>query len=132
MRKMEEFKFTIYGNPVTKKNHSRIVFRGNKPKLLPSEQYSAYETNFKAECMIRGLWNKMLSERLNIACVYYMQTHRKVDLTNLLSATMDCLVTARVIEDDNCNIAYSHDGSCVKYDKNNPRVEITIKEVSEC
>lgn len=129
---MEAFKFTIYGNPVTKKNSSRIVMAGNRPRLLPSEAYSAYELNFKAECMVRGLWNKRLSRPLNIACVYYMQTRRKVDLTNLLSATMDCLVAAKVIEDDNCNIAASHDGSKVLYDKDIPRVEIEIREAETC
>jgi hypothetical protein len=39
---------------------------------------------------------------------------------------MDCLVSAGVIEDDNCKIAASHDGSYVDYDKENPRVEIVI------
>lgn len=60
-----------------------------------------------------------------------MKTKRKVDLTNLLSGTMDCLVAAGVIEDDNCKIAYSHDGSYVCYDKENPRVEIEITEIKE-
>ena len=122
-------KFTIYGNPVTKKNSSRIVMAGKRPRLLPSEAYSAYDLNFKAECMARGLWNKRLSQPLNVACTYYMQTKRRVDLTNLLSATMDCLVAARVIEDDNCRIVCLHDGSKLLYDKAIPRVEIEIKEL---
>ena len=97
--------------------------------LIPSKQYKAYESDFTAQCIDLGVCNKNLSKRLNIACVYYMKTRRKIDLTNLLSATMDCLVKAKVIEDDNCKIAYSHDGSRVFYDKYNPRVEITITEV---
>lgn len=120
---------TINGNPITKKNHSQIIKVGNRRMLVPSKQYNAYERDFITQCIKLGVNNKKLSKRLNIACIYYMQTRRKVDLTNLLSATMDCLVKAKVIEDDNCKIAYSHDGSRVFYDKDNPRVEITISEV---
>lgn len=122
---------TINGNPITKKNHSQIIKVGNRHMLVPSKQYKAYESDFVAQCIKLGVYGKNASKRLNIACVYYMKTRRKVDLTNLLSATMDCLVKAKVIEDDNCKIAYSHDGSRVFYDKENPRVEITIIEVEK-
>lgn len=122
---------TINGNPITKKNHSQIIKVGNRRMLVPSEQYKEYERDFVVQCIELWAYNKNLSKRLNIACVYYMKTRRKVDLTNLLSATMDCLVKAKVIEDDNCKIAYSHDGSRVFYDKENPRVEITITEVEQ-
>ena len=64
-------------------------------------------------------------------CVYYMPTRHRVDLVNLLEATCDILVEAGIIEDDNYKIIASHDGSRVKYDKGNPRVEITLTEVSE-
>lgn len=122
---------TINGNPITKKNHSQIIKVGNRRMLVPSKQYKEYERDFVVQCIESWAYNKNLSKRLNIACVYYMKTRRKVDLTNLLSATMDCLVKAKVIEDDNCKIAYSHDGSRVFYDKENPRVEITITEVEQ-
>lgn len=121
-------KFTILGEPRTKKNSGRIIMAGGRPRLIPSKYYVEYEQSFITQCMINYMKGKCLSQRLNIACVYYMKTHRKVDLTNLLSATMDCLVSANVIEDDNCNIACSHDGSYVDYDKEKPRVEITITD----
>lgn len=44
---------------------------------------------------------------------------------------MDLLVTARVLIDDNCKIAASHDGSRVKYDPKRPRVEIEITEATD-
>lgn len=56
-----------------------------------------------------------------------MPTRHRVDLVNLLEATCDILVKANVIEDDNCKIIATHDGSFVTYDKNNPRVEITLE-----
>ena len=58
-----------------------------------------------------------------------MATRRKVDLVNLLEATCDILVHTGVLEDDNSRIVTGHDGSEVRYDKENPRVEIEISEV---
>ena len=55
-----------------------------------------------------------------------MGTRRKVDLVNLLEALDDILVHYGVLEDDNCGIIVSHDGSRVHYDKENPRTEVTI------
>jgi hypothetical protein len=41
------------------------------------------------------------------------------------------LVDAQVIKDDNSSIVASHDGSRVEYDRDNPRVEITITAKGE-
>lgn len=58
-----------------------------------------------------------------------MPTRHRVDLTNLLNATNDILVDCGVLKDDNSRIIVSHDGSRVKYDKENPRAEIFIERV---
>ena len=55
-----------------------------------------------------------------------MPTKHKVDLANLINATTDILVRAKIFVDDNCNIVSTHDGSCVCYDKENPRAVIYI------
>ena len=55
---------------------------------------------------------------------------RKVDLTNLLEAADDALVTAGVLADDNSKIVVSHDGSRVLLDRDKPRTEIYITEAS--
>lgn len=66
---------------------------------------------------------------MNVRCVYYMATRRKVDLANLIEATCDILVKAKVLADDNSQIVAAHDGSRVCYDKKNPRAEIWIEEM---
>lgn len=75
--------------------------------------------------------NSPISARVNVRCVYYMKTARRVDLANLIEATTDILVKARVLEDDNSKIVSAHDGSRVDYDKQNPRVEIWIEEMED-
>jgi Holliday junction resolvase RusA-like endonuclease len=58
-----------------------------------------------------------------------MCTNRRVDLCNLLEASCDILVDAGILADDNSKIVVAHDGSRVRYDKQNPRVEIEIERV---
>lgn len=115
---------TLKGAPITKKNSQRIVRAGNRPMILPSAQYKDYERL----CMhqIPHRFRQRVDLPVNMQCIYYMPTRRAVDLVNLLEATCDILVRAEVLEDDNCRIVAAHDGSCVRYDKKDPRVEITI------
>lgn len=116
-------KIIIKGVPRTKKNHQQVVIRGKKPIIIQGEAYRQYEE--------LALWQlphprEPMKEPVNVKCVYYMPNRRRVDLLNLLAATMDILVKGRVLEDDNSAIVVSHDGSRVRVDKHNPRVEIEI------
>ena len=123
---MKDLNILIPLPPVTKKNHSQIIRVQGRPMLIPSKQYKTYE---KACAEYMPKMEHPLGSEYNVRCIYYMPTHRRVDLTNLLAATMDMLVKHGVLEDDNANIVVSVDGSLVKYDKNNPRTEITITEI---
>ena len=125
---METLKLTIPGNPITKKNHSRIINVKGRPMLIPSAQYKDYEKDFIKECKAQKVWALELDKPLTVKCSYYMETRRKVDLSNLLNGTDDALIAAQVIKDDNCCIIVSHDGSRIYYDKENPRVEIEISD----
>ena len=116
-------KITIQLNPVTKKNSQQIIKIKNRYMIIPSKQYKQYE---KAAKQFIPVLNKPICEKVNIQCLYYMKTKRRVDLNNLLEATTDVLVKYGVLEDDNSNIVVSHDGSRVLYDKENPRTEIII------
>ena len=125
---MEPINITLYGRPITKKNSSQIIKAGGKRKVIPSKQFSAYQE----ACLYQLIKApKTSEENLNMQCLYYMPTRHRVDLVNLLQATCDILVKAKVIKDDNFKIIASHDGSRVLYDKENPRVEITLSEVAE-
>lgn len=117
---------TLKGAPRTKKNSQQIVKLRGRYCVIPSKAYKEYET----AC----LWQicrpaKAINMPVNMRCVYYMPTRRRVDLCNLLEATCDILVKAGVLEDDNSTIVYSHDGSRVDYDKENPRVEVFIDDL---
>lgn len=96
--------------------------------MAPSKAYADYETDCLRQIKRP---HSPISARLNVRCVYYMKTARRVDLANLIEATTDILVKARVLEDDNSKIVAAHDGSRVEIDRENPRVEIEIEEMEE-
>ena len=110
--------------PVTKKNSQRIVNNGSRPFIIPSKAYKQYEKDAKWFLPPLGV-----DYRVNVRCLFYMKTHRRVDLTNLLEAIDDVMVKAGTLKDDNCNIVAGHDGSRVLYDKERPRTEIYFEEI---
>lgn len=119
----------IPGPPRTKKNSQRICINRKTGSrfVKPSEAYESYLEN--AGMFIPEMERKDIRAPINVKCVYFMPTRRKVDLVNLLEATLDILVNYNVIADDNSGIVAGHDGSRVDYDKHNPRVEIEIEEM---
>ena len=119
------YHYTIEGRPITKKNSQRIVNNGGRPTIIQSKQYKAYEKNALWQ-LRQGKPEQPIDYPVTVSCVYYMPTRWRVDLLNLMAATHDILVKAGILKDDNFKIVYSVDGSRVKYDKDRPRVEITI------
>lgn len=128
--------YTIPLPPVTKKNSSQIIFTGQKcpvckrgrlARLLPSKKYREYEE--------AALWflkrGRPINTPVNVQCLFFMPTKRKVDKSNLEEACHDLLVIAGVLADDNRDIIAATDGSRVLYDKENPRTEIYITDYKE-
>ena len=118
--------FTIYGNPITKKNSQRIVMVRGRPIIMPSKAYKDYEKQCKFQIPALGI-----STPVSVRVKYYRATRHRVDLTNLLEATDDCLVAYGCLTDDDSRVIHDHDGSRVFFDKENPRAEITIYKLQE-
>lgn len=122
-------KITIPMPPVTKKNHMRIMRNSKTGKsfIMPSEQYQDYEDEAVWHCK-RAKVQRPIEDPVEVKCLFYMPTRRRVDLTNLLESIDDVLVRAGVLKDDHSGIIVSHDGSRVLYDKQNPRTEVYIAD----
>ena len=117
----------ILGQPRTKKNSSRIAFRGNKRVLLPSEAYERYEK----VALVQLARVQAVHGPVSVRCRYFLQNRKSwPDLVGLLQATSDILQAAGVIDDDKYIVNY--DGSEIAgLDKDNPRAEITITPINE-
>ena len=124
---MAELHFTMPLPPVTKKNSQRIMHssKTGRPFIMPSQNYMDYEAEAVWHCK-RARVQRPIEEPVEVKCLFYMPTRRRVDLTNLLESIDDVLVRAGVLKDDHSGIIVSHDGSRVLYDKDNPRTEVSI------
>lgn len=107
--------------PRTKKNSSRIVRSKGRYFVIPSAAYKKFEK----ECDPH-IPHAHIDYPINIQAIYHMPTRHRIDLVNLHESLCDVLVKHGFIEDDNCNIVASMDGSRVIYDKNNPGIEVKI------
>lgn len=125
------YKYTIPLPPVTKKNSQRILVnrKTGMPFIAPSSAYKRYEE--QAIYFLAPKPKTPLTGRCRVVTVFYMKNRRKCDVSNCLEAAHDLLVKGRILADDNYTIIESVDGSRVKYDKDNPRTEITIEELEE-
>lgn len=121
-------KFTINVAPVTKKNSQRIVINRStgRPMILQSERYLQYEKD--AHWFLPRV--ETIDTAVNVKAIFYMPTKRRVDLVNLQEALLDVLVKYEILADDNSNIVHSMDGSYVDYDKDNPRTEVYIWQIT--
>ena len=124
------YKLTVLGKPITKKNSMQMITdkRTGRVFPIPSKAFKNYQKVFLSQAKRP---KAPISEPCNVQAVYYMPTRHMVDITNLLSATHDLLVDAKILEDDNSRIVKSVDGSRVYYDKENPRVEIEVRRISD-
>lgn len=127
-------KLTIYSQPISKKNSLNLVDIGKqcpccrrraKTLPLPSKAFKAYEKLAKGQLAMYPYRHK---GQVEVTCLYWLETSRRPDLTNLLAATHDILEHCGIIEND--NQIYSVDGSRIMgKDADNPRVEVIIREM---
>lgn len=123
------YKATIPLNPRTKKNSQQIMVNRHtgKPFITQSKKYKEYE---KDAGWFLKIPDKPIETPVNVKCVFYRESQIRCDLTNLLEAIDDILVSYGILSDDNFTVIVSHDGSRVYVDKDNPRTEITIESVN--
>lgn len=123
-----ESTYIIPIDPKTKKNSQQIITIKGRPMIIPSSAYKKYEKEALRHIIMMP-FEKPIDYPVEVSCIFFMGTRRRVDLNNLLECATDILVKAGVLADDNSNIVVSHDGSRVFYDKEHPRTEIYIHEV---
>jgi len=127
-------KFVIGGQPSVKKNNQRVSFRGKYPVKYNTPSYTRWQADARPQIQIQALKFRdqlPITTPINLQCLFFMGTARRVDLSALYEGIQDELVKMGVLEDDNYNIVSSHDGSGVRIDRQNPRMEITITPIKE-
>lgn len=142
-----EFRLTVSGRPFTLKNSKKVttlVCRPSRqtrqrcwrckaalqviPKVLLSTEAEAYVKDATQQMQLA--WHAVFAcpipedVLVNAAIVTYRATRHRNDASNLYQAPEDAMQAAGVLTDD-YQVA-AHDGSRRLYDKDRPRVEITL------
>lgn len=94
--------------------------------IAPSERFVYYQNQSLYYLNLSQKPKEPIDVPVEVRCLFYRDSRRTVDLTNLEEAIDDILVHARILKDDNCKILVSHDGSRVVLGSDEPRTEIEI------
>jgi len=113
----------IYGSVPSKSNSYKIITIGGHASLGKTKAMKDFEQRFYLQC---GYRNRNIQGFFELYADVYFQSNQP-DLDNSLKGLLDCLQGCKAIKNDR---------NCVKIvankfiDKNNPRIEFTVKEVT--
>jgi hypothetical protein len=122
--------FTIPGRPATKKTSQRVVRRGGFTRILPSEQFERYEKQCKNYCeaVWLGIGKEPMDFGVSICLKIIVDNWIMGDVTGYQQSIGDIIEKYGVISNDMW-IHWTDEDShtMLPPDKDNPRVEITIR-----
>ena len=94
------FKCTIPGRAIVKKNTKRIVGAGRFKKIIYSKNFQFWEASLVA--YLKRIWKlPPIDYPVEAIFNFYFKNHQgEADTSNLIEGPQDCLVKARVLQDD--------------------------------
>lgn len=119
------YKITLKGKPMSTNNIYKTICRGNFPSRYLSSKGKDLKEDY--EWQVKQQWkNSPLTGELGVSITTYHDNHRKNDWDNFHKLSMDSM-TGIVYEDDS---QIMHALVAKEYDKENPRIEIEIIQLS--
>lgn len=119
-------KLTIYGAPRTKKNHGFVAKVGGRRLHMPSKAWQIWMKT--AEIVYAGGVAGPITTPVNCCAIFYR--HALVgDAVGYYQGLADLLEKRDVVADDRFIISW--DGSELRKDKDNPRVDVELTPVEE-
>ena len=123
---MEEWSFEIRGNIPSKKNSRQLFVRNGRVMNVPSKRYKEWHKNASIELIDRHAKFKGV---LEIKMAFWLENNRRADLDNKCQSILDLLQDCEIIEDDRWQIVRRLVIEGVGIDRENPRVEVTVKQI---
>jgi Holliday junction resolvase RusA-like endonuclease len=118
-------RFTIPGDVPSKKNSKRLIMRGARRFLVPSQKHEDWHR--EASWLVKKYRPRAPLNYIKIELWFWPSSKRKADLTNKAESVMDLLVDSGFIVDDNWFACPEISLRRVAVDPANPRVEVLIK-----
>lgn len=117
----EVWRIVIPGPPRTKKNHGRIIRAGGRVRMIPSAPFE--EWNKTAQIYLRMARIQTITQPVNCCAMFYREKSIG-DAVGFFQALADALEEAGIVEND--RLIVSWDGSRMRKDAKNPRIEVTL------
>lgn len=112
----------------------KIILNLNTYRNMHYRSLSASKVAYK-ELIWRDIPNVKLKPPVSLEYVYYHGNKRAVDVSNPCSIidkyACDAIVEKGLVKDDNCSFVSSVQYKWGGVDKNNPRCELTIRELND-
>lgn len=133
-----ELRFTLPGQPITKKNSQEIVLIPSKktpgvkrPIIVPSEAYRnwAKGLGYIANSVHVDRDDLPIDSPVWVCALVYCQTRGHGDLNNYTAALADWLENVGILKND--KLILSWDGSRVRVDSYKPRIDVCISAFTE-
>lgn len=122
-------KLVLTGQIISKKNSRRMICRGNRPLLLPSQAYQNWHTGASWELKVqlntattKGI--SIVHAPIQMGIKLWSKTKRKFDLENKVSSIQDLLVDNGILEDDNMTIIKRLEVEFMGYGEDKCEIEI--------
>ena len=121
----------LKGRIPSKKNSSWSMTRGNRQLRFPSSKYTKREKEQLAALKEQEILPMGFNQPLEIQYKFWRPDNRKTDISNKLESVNDMLKRYWLLEDDNSTIVKYIKAIAMWVDKENPRCEIYIKDLSD-
>lgn len=105
--------------------------RGWRQIRLPSSKYAKREREQINNLKSQGIVPMWFSDPLEVHYIFYRPDNRKTDLSNKIESVNDMLKRYGLFKDDDSSIINCIKAKAMWKDKDNPRCEIYIKDLSE-
>lgn len=122
---------TIRGRIPSKKNEHFAKFIKGKICVFPSTKYQKRENDQIKRLMADRVRPLKLDKPLKVVYKFRFPDRLKTDLSNKLESINDLLVRYGVFADDNHRILTCIEATSMGVDKENPRCEIEIYEITQ-
>lgn len=123
----ETARFVVFGPPRTKKTSNRIVRAGRRRYVLPSAPHQRWFC--AALPQLKAQWRRQpLSVPVGVRALFFRE-RAAGDLCNYMQALADALERAGIVRND--RLIASWDGSRLRKDAKQPRIELTVTKLDE-
>lgn len=123
-------KLVITGSVKAKKNNKTMAINKKTGKMFPMTDKSTTDYMNDAVEQLKKQFEgyRVSGYPISVQMVFYYQTRHRKDIDNSASTVLDCMKTAGIIEDDDCQHINELYCFFAGYDKDNPRVEILLED----